>query len=37
MLNLGADPNFTDLNKRTALHHAVNEANVTADASFELE
>ena len=36
-MNLGADPNFTDKNKRTALHHAVNCSNSSADASFEME
>lgn len=36
-LQAGADPNFTDDKERNTLHHAVNNAEVTADASFELE
>lgn len=37
LLKAGADPNFRDNKKRTALHHAVNVANTSADASFEME
>jgi len=37
LLEHGADPNFCDGKKRSALHHAFNSADVTADASFEIE
>eukprot|EP01015_Nassula_variabilis_P014894 TRINITY_DN2238_c0_g1_i11.p1 TRINITY_DN2238_c0_g1~~TRINITY_DN2238_c0_g1_i11.p1 ORF type:complete len:265 (-),score=59.32 TRINITY_DN2238_c0_g1_i11:52-846(-) len=37
LLELGANPNLIDVDKRNALHHAVNVANSNADASFELE
>lgn len=37
LLEQGANPNFCDGKKRTALHHAFNSADVTADASFEIE
>ena len=36
LLKLNADPNYKDILDRTALHHAINNAAVTADASFEL-
>ena len=37
LLNSGADPNFTDHKKRSALHLAFNHADTSANASFELE
>lgn len=36
-MKAGADPNFVDHMKRTPLHHAVNVASTSADASFEME
>lgn len=37
LLEHGVNPNFCDGKKRTALHHAFNSADVSADASFDLE
>jgi len=37
MLKLGADPNFTDKEGRSALHHAVDISDKGADSSFEME
>ena len=37
LIEHGVDPNFCDGKKRTALHHAFNSADVSADASFDLE
>lgn len=37
LLKCGADPNMTDKDKRTSLHYAVNVAETSADASFDLE
>lgn len=37
LLEHGVDPNFCDGKKRTALHHAFNSADVSANASFDLE
>lgn len=37
LLNCGADPNFSDHKKRTALHLAFNHADTSANASFDIE
>ena len=37
LLENGADPNFTDKENRTALHIAFNQAEPTANASFDME
>jgi len=37
MLKCGADPNMVDNMQRMAMHHAVNVAETSADASFDLE
>jgi hypothetical protein len=37
VIDMGGDINKVDLEGRNSLHIAVNGADVTADASFELE
>jgi ankyrin repeat protein/predicted DNA-binding WGR domain protein len=37
LINHKADPNFPDNHKRTPLHHAFNNSDENADASFDLE
>ena len=37
LLELGASPNYKDLELRTSLHHAVNMSTADANATFEME
>lgn len=37
LLKMGADANFTDINGRNSLHHAINVARADSNASFEME